>query len=65
MDNQWQPIKTAPKDGTWMLLSEQNFWHVVRWSEEFKAWEDAESFMGPSFKPTHWQPLPEEPVEDE
>ncbi len=59
----WQPIETAPKDGTSVL----GYWlggqhdcaihatkfHRGRW------WEPNEDY--PQSPPTHWQPLPEAP----
>ena len=57
----WQPIETAPKDGTRVLL----------WIEPVKiampfAWQDGR-WMGDDYPlnmawPTHWMPLPEPPV---
>lgn len=60
----WQPIETAPKDGTFILG-----WHpalswphgrqdVVAWDETHLHWTDG------CFEvswPTHWMPLPEPP----
>ena len=57
----WQPIETAPKDATCVLLYDGDgtdptvcFWHAiqgwtVRWDHE------------PFEAPTHWQPLPSPP----
>jgi hypothetical protein len=56
-DMEWQAIETAPKDGIWVLLYENNFWHVCAWCELSKSWEDKESFMSSLFNPTHWSPL--------
>jgi hypothetical protein len=61
----WQPIETAPKDGTSILAIWQ--WNaddpncgagtheVVRWC----GWWDANGFTQPD--PSHWMPLPEPP----
>ena len=61
---QWQPITTAPKDGTWILVFDQSSDHTVNlatwlalddgsWVEPYEQWT--------TFKPTHWQPLPDAP----
>jgi hypothetical protein len=67
----WQPIETAPKDGTpillgfpdshsgegrWMGDSSRNHWGEVGWFE----FSDDVLCDRPS-KPTHWQPLPPPP----
>ena len=66
---QWQPIETAPKDGT-----KVDMWRVhyrtpdVFWSNGEDWWCVDGKFMqsdpvplGTSPEPTHWQPLPEPP----
>lgn len=62
---QWQPIQTAPKDGTvWAFNGEQG---VMAWSEgdgwALWVWADALlSDVDPApAQPTHWQPLPAPP----
>lgn len=64
---EWQDIKTAPKDGTKILLScparrgeypgvvEKCYWHV--WGHASGKWWD---WVCPD-KPTHWMPLPSPP----
>lgn len=62
----WQPIETAPKDGTGFLafwgkdtaLDERSFGVVVFVSGEYRNTDDYGTTYG---KPTHWMPLPEPP----
>lgn len=67
----WEPIKTAPKDGSFIWLSDGFFmrigyWYVVTKDPSQEHWADfakAEA-KGPSdlqFKPTCWQHLPVPP----
>lgn len=68
----WQPIDTAPKDGTWLLLfrpgKEGNRIAEARWRGN---WMDKGSYEwgGNSWcypensQPTHWMPLPPPPKE--
>ena len=60
----WQPIETAPKDGTEVL--------VVRVSEEYDTpWANVCSYFAgrwmvnaqgdQEMQPTHWMPIPEPP----
>jgi len=70
---EWQPIETAPKDGSYVLLSVGADVVVSRWYVHYlngkpdrcrkPEWEQADmyggfgSYMGP-LRPTHWMPLP-------
>lgn len=70
--SRWQPIETAPRDGTSVLLFlDQSYSSVTRhliyigWAEgidEFGSirWE-AEADVECGLNPTHWMPLPEPP----
>ena len=59
----WQPIETAPKDGSSILLTDSSDGSIkeCRW-DYCLGWGDPVysewSFGG---KPTHWMPLPEPP----
>ena len=71
----WQPIKTAPKDGTEILALEYHgspnprltiaAYAVVMWIPD-DGWRDC-SDMGAAglypFEPQYWMPLPEPPKE--
>lgn len=66
--DEWQPIETAPKDGTWVWA----FWPVqateyqqraTRWlkgATDGPFWIDAEDWIDWT-QPTHWRPLPAPP----
>ena len=57
-DNEWQPIETAPKDGSFILLATpkcliaDGFWSLV-----YRVW----SWPYVMVEPTHWMPLPTPP----
>lgn len=61
----WQPIETAPKDGTFVLLfgphhrAGQDRQLTACWDGQ--TWESADDGYGIYLKPTHWMPLPEAP----
>ena len=72
----WQPIETAPKDGTEILLYDKNVWRLYPSQEEivtysfhvgwwlFGVWVGHDSSGGEygcDLTPTHWMPLPEAP----
>jgi hypothetical protein len=72
----WQPIKTAPKDGTRVLLVWEYGLVLAHWTDDaaFKqcafgpGWEVDRSegdcwyaFSLRPDQPTHWMPLPEPP----
>lgn len=57
--SEWQPIETAPKDGTEILGLDARFkavYWIVKW--DGKCFDDAENFA-PQI--SHWMPLPEPP----
>lgn len=62
----WQPIETAPKDGTPILVWIDDHVAEVEWDEDgwIGVWEDISSSSGDDY-PTHWMPLPEPPKVEE
>jgi hypothetical protein len=70
----WQPIETAPKDGTnvllyatWMDISVGKFYRDERWrltADGFLAKESEGDTYTEYFEvaPTHWMPLPPKPI---
>ena len=63
MKSEWQPIESAPKDGTLVLVVDGRGKMMI-WSGLLLAHAMAEST--PShlrFAATHWMPLPEAPRE--
>lgn len=71
----WQPIETAPKDGTNLLLCVKGFVPAVgKWEHGWWTYRDASEFLteesymeyldetsDESWPVTHWQPLPNTP----
>ena len=61
---QWQPIETAPEDGTRVLLFEAGrkvcIGEYVPAHSRHRGWclEGWRNFYGHFFNPTHWMPLP-------
>lgn len=57
----WQPIETAPRDGTPILCRDNyEIAYVVEWFRD--GWIGADNRY---WAPTHWQPLPAPPVTSE
>ncbi len=57
----WQPIETAPKDGSRILLRAMSQ-HVGWWEDENDWWATGlDSYVR---NPTHWRPLPAPPGAD-
>jgi hypothetical protein len=58
----WQPIETAPRDGTEVLTWDGESWDVARWTPEaalfHKGMWETEAC---GIFPTHWRPLPAGP----
>ena len=66
--SEWQPIETAPKDGTDILVMTGETMHVVRWINihgDFDYWAVDDNKHGPftlrGKAPTNWMPLPDPP----
>jgi hypothetical protein len=68
----WQPIETAPKDGTRILLWDTDEAVIAKWGEismgGAEGWQIAVvnmvgdvNYYEAAFNPTHWMPLPEPP----
>lgn len=69
--NKWQPIETAPKDGTYILLAGPSGYintplrvEVCKYDAEHRPhrlWVNhaSDSFLDGGEAPTHWMPLPE------
>lgn len=63
---QWQPIETAPKDGTWVLgfrptsfrEDQIDTWQFVHRSCDPPIWINSADSNDEDEQPTHWMPLP-------
>lgn len=75
-DRQWQPIETAPRDGTRILLyrplaetTHDDIIDIKRgmpsdqtcWAKTIPQGMDSTNYTDGYCKPTHWMPLPEAP----
>lgn len=69
---EWQPIETAPRDGTAILIFEpprqsvQYEVHAViqvaKWNVRGSWWVEAHGEGYETYEPTHWMPLPLPPL---
>ena len=66
---EWQPIETAPKDGTRVLLIDADDAGTVCWGE-WSDWDEVPECRDIGdigcngqydYQPTHWMPLPSPP----
>lgn len=58
---QWQPIETAPKDGTHILGFDSGEAQIITWDNYDNSWMVYPQLMF-DVTPTHWQPLPPTPA---
>jgi hypothetical protein len=60
-ESEWQPIETAPRDGTWVLCmwEEDETPYVAALMYDCDRWYDADG--DDYLDPTHWRPLPAPP----
>jgi hypothetical protein len=57
----WQPIETAPRDGSQIIaVISRVYVSVVRWNDEYEQWEDGEDLLD-FYDITNWMPLPSPP----
>lgn len=56
----WQPIETAPKDGTHIIAWQATDGMRVSWFEG-GMWQNF-PWRSRRINPTHWMPLPEPPA---
>lgn len=56
----WQPIETAPRDGTQILAFwiSGNIYGAVSWDNGLRSWIELHEDV---YDPTHWMPLPPPP----
>lgn len=69
--DKWQPIETAPKDGSMLLVYGRPFSddgqgyakaaHVAWWEDSDECWTPQSHAAWT--EPTHWMPLPEPPTD--
>lgn len=62
--NPWQPIETAPKDGTSILGFEGGAPLPMRWLDgywqlDYLWWREDDNLVDPS----HWMPFPPDPTD--
>lgn len=62
----WQPINTAPRDGTRILATWAHTWRTGPHIEVLETGEEGYWFYtfdgdAPVEEPTHWMPLPPDP----
>jgi hypothetical protein len=58
----WQPIETAPKDGTIILVADDVHGSVGLAEWDMGRWYIPETDSNLWVSPTHWQPLPAAPI---
>lgn len=66
--SEWQPIETAPKDGSYIMILFDDQHRVVRWVEPKPSmvpwqWAERDQLRGSLHRDfvTHWMPLPDLP----
>lgn len=64
---QWQPIETAPKDGSHVLLCDDGWFCIAGWWDDAPRDEGGQCFKNSQshlwLNPSHWMPLPKPPIE--
>lgn len=61
---EWQPIETAPKDGTAIWVSAVGVGEPVRTVQHwYGEWVNIYNGDSIGWEPTHWMPLPAPPLD--
>ena len=66
-ERDWQPMGTAPKDGTWILIFHGQWklnYALVYWDDHFTCWHDGD-YHSEYYRPSHWMPLTGPPSKGE
>ena len=58
---EWRPIKTAPKDGVFVLITDGDVVQIGYYEDHLTAWRSDADQCRLWSDPTHWQPLPAPP----
>lgn len=58
----WQPIETAPRDHSPVLVWSREFGQIVAFRDVSWAWWPCPAVEPLPAVPTHWRPLPEAPA---
>lgn len=63
---QWQPIETAPKDGSLIMIGGTSyagwFWSDAKWLDGWMMWSSTDDDWNVEcFEASHWMPLPAPP----
>lgn len=61
----WQPIETAPKDGTMILAYEHDglpIYRDTKWQDGGWLWAEIIDGYDAGWSPSHWMPLPAPPA---
>lgn len=66
-ERDWQPISTAPKDGTPVLIWVDKMAVTASFDEDELEWFNGNWGLGfaEAEQPTHWMPLPQPPSIEE
>lgn len=63
LSDAWQPIETAPKDGTPVLVYHNRMVIEAWYSNKWGRFVQSETGGHNGIKPEHWMPLPPPPIE--
>jgi hypothetical protein len=64
----WRDIESAPRDGTFVLFANPDQWSTIwfgMWDARHDCWQRFNSEGQGPLSPTHWQPLPPPPGEED